>query len=493
MIAWQSMLFLDYLPTTNDDLVFATRGIPWGAWWRQNRATLLISGHFIEFFSKSSFELRHLYGAHVVAFYAPLILAYTYLVSVSKRHIGLLAFAVAISYQVIGYEHTTPLAYPFTWSLGLSGIVATALFGGKHLARRQNYIGCIGYALGGALFASCYESFTLIFCILFVLAYVVEPDCCASRSLLSLYRAVLLGITPLVLILSSKLALVTINTFYPDVMGPSDSFGVYGGSSLYLSSPLLSLRVALNHFIGSTIIGHITSPLIWPPLTSYHSAPRAFQWSFAFLNSTIALFSFKRVFFSRSIVCRTNSNMRALGTVDSSLLLGIGFLLATVCMVLPAGFTAKYLSWLALSGDSWGHTFLTGSLSTSLGAVSISAFLHSVIDGSCKTLRRQRLVATVAILAIFAMSQRTFDHNYMISNEIKRRSDSLSDLIFHCRNDVLISPDAMAKFNTDLPNLPYLMTLCASVKSNPEILPNWGRDRSQYTMKDQWRQRHTSE
>ena len=485
MIAWQSNLFLDYLPTTNDDLVFATRGIPWEAWWRQNRATLLLSGHFIEFFSRSSFELRHLFGVHVAAFYTPLIVAYTYLVSVSKRHIGLLAFAVAISYQVIGYDHTTPLAYPFTWSLGLSGIVATALYGGQHLARSQGHNGCLGYALGGTLFATCYEPFSLIFCILFVLAYVVEHDCVASHSPLRHYRAVLLGIIPLALILFSKLALVAINAVYPNVLGPSNSFGVYGGSSLYLSSPLLSLRVALNHFVGSTIAGHITSPLIWPPLKSYPPAPREYQWPFAILNSTIALYSFKRVFISRPLGCRRFSSMRVLESLDSSLLLGIGFLLAAVCMVLPAGFTAKYLSWLALSGDSWGHTFLTGSLSTSLGALAISAFLHFAIDGICKTLRRKRLVATITILTVFAMSQRTFDHNYMISIEIKRRVDSLSDLIFHCRKDALISPDAMARFNADLPNLPYLKTLCASVRSNPAILPSWGRELSQYTMKDQ--------
>jgi hypothetical protein len=274
MIAWQSTLFPDYLPTNNDDLAIATQGVPWGAWWgwwEQNRATALISVHFHEFFTKASFDARHLYGLHVASFYAPLAVIYIYLVSVSKRYAGLLAFAVAISYQVIGYDYTTPLAYPFTFSLGLSGIAATSLFGGKDLKRKENPLRCVGYVLAGTIFASTYEPFALIFCTLFLLAYLVEfKPSKTNRSHLTL-RAVLLGATPLILIVCAKISLIGINAFYPDLMGPSTIFNTYSGSKLRLSSPLLSLRVAANHFIGATIFGHITAPLTWPQLSDRKS------------------------------------------------------------------------------------------------------------------------------------------------------------------------------------------------------------------------------
>jgi hypothetical protein len=355
----------------------------------------------------------------------------------------------------------------------------------KRLKRKENPLRCVGYVLAGTIFTSIYEPFALIFCTLFLLAYLVEFKPSKMNRLHLTFRALLLGATPLILVLCSKISLIGINAFYPDWMSPSNRFNMYSGSKLHLSSPLLSLRVAANHFIGATIFGHITSSLTWPHFSSYQSAPRKLEWPFAFLNSSIALLSFF-AFSSRYSIISSAHSRKTFDNNYSSLLLGIGFLLATACMVIPASFTAKYQSWLVLSGYSWSHTFLTGSLSTSLGAASISSLLYFVIERLCKTQRRQRLAAIATTLVIFTVTQKTFDHNYIISLEVNRRAASLSNYVFYCRNNIPISPSAEARFNDEPPNLPQLKILCANVRSNPATFSNWGSKISIETKKDQW-------
>ena len=147
IIAIQALLFPDYVPTTNDDLKFAINGFPFEAWFKHNRAHFLISGHIVEFFSREAFSIRRIYGLHVIAFYAPIAVSYFYLKKINKEHVGIFAFAIAFATQVFGDEHTNPLAYPFTWSLGLAGVAWAALIGGDSLSSKPTKAKWIIYTL----------------------------------------------------------------------------------------------------------------------------------------------------------------------------------------------------------------------------------------------------------------------------------------------------------------------------------------------------------
>lgn len=478
-IAVQASLFPDYIPTTNDDLQFATLGIPGDLWYWHNRPYFLVSGLFSGFATGAAFETRSVYGLHIAAFYAPLIAIYLYLIAVSKRHIGLFAFVAAFSFQVFGYNHATPLAYPFTTSLSLAGAAAAGLFGGRAVQRQDNFLKISACALLGIVSSSFYEPMALVSSILFGFSYISTPSPVRTGSLRKRILAVFLGLLPVAYIVFSKLAMAIVNKTLPDVFFPSGVFDTYDGAELSLASPLLSLRLAANDLVGSTILPHFRHSNTWPPVKRYPGAPVFLTVSFVLLVAAIAVASFQ-VFvaeYNESRCTAIAKNGYSYQTI--TLLLAVSLFAATACLVLPTSFSTKYLSWLVLSDYSWRYTYLTGSLSTILGAATASS-LFSLFITHQYSLRGRKRASSLAlgVLAIVLIaSAGSFNHNYFVSTVIRDNVAALGEFADRCRldyDDALLWVKSLD--SNQFTGFPLHEHFCSTLSNDPSLYPNWQAD-----------------
>lgn len=472
----QASLFPDYIPTTNDDLVFATTGFSDEVWYSANRPYFLIAGPLAEFATGAAFEARRIYGLHIIAFYAPLTALYLYLRSISKRHIGLFAFVFALSFQVLGYEHTTPLAYPFLTSLALAGAAAAGLFGGRAFKRQASILKRAAYVALGVIASSFYEPFALVYGILFGLSYITNSSPAIIDSPRRRIAAALFGLLPVLGIILSKLAMTIINQALPDTLFPSSGFSTYSGTSLSLASPLLSLRVALNHFIGATILGHAKTSMTWPPVDRYPGAPLILTLVFTLLIASVSVASFQVLLAEMNMPGDSTVSQNCYSSQVITLAIAFSFFAAAAALVLPSAFSTKYHEWLIWQGYRWAHTYLTGSLSTSFGAATAGSLLSLVITNQYARNGRRAasswLWGLLGVILIACIA--SFNHNYFVSTVIRERVAVFGEFVSKCR---LSTDDALA-WATPLradqfTNLPEINTLCSTLSSDPSLYSKW--------------------
>jgi hypothetical protein len=439
----------------------------------------LISGLFSGFATGTAFEARSVYGLHIAAFYAPLIIVYLYLAAISKRHIGLFAFVAALSFQVFGYDHTTPLAYPFTTSLSLAGAAAAGLFGGRAFQRQDNFLKISACALLGILSSSFYEPMALVSSILFGFSYVSTPSAVRTGNLRKRIFAVFLGLLPIIYIVLSKLTMTIVNNAFPDAFFPSGVFDTYDGAELSLASPLLSLRLAANHFVGATILVHFKHSMTWPPVKRYPGAPLFVTVSFPLLIAAIAVTSFQ-VFVAEYNASRFTATAKDGYPYQAiTLLLALSFFAAAASMVLPTAFSTKYLASLVHTDYSWRHTYLTGSLSTSFGAATVSS-LFSLFITHQYSLRGRKHAASLSlgVLAIVLIACiASFNHNYFVSTVIRDRVAALGKFADKCRlnSDAALLWAGSLKEN-QLTGLLLMEHFCSTLSNDPSLYPNWQGD-----------------
>lgn len=477
--------FPEYLPTTPDDYAALFTGWKDG-WVDQNRLLSYFTEPVITFINKSLFSIRWTGGLHIATHLAPTLALYFILRRQSLISEARLGTCIILAIQVLGYEHTTPLAYPVSWSLANAISIWSGFELGRNLAckdrRIKLNIQAVIYIIAGCIAGLFYEYFPLLFFVASLWGFLAHRGRLRSYNLhfntdqnLRAKTFLLASISAPVLF---ALGLKIVGWL---LKGNDPSFNTYQGTSIDVTGLpieflIKSVKISLKTLLNATIVGNINTLLSWPEKAHLLR-----------LNFTSFIFSALIAMAAWSALVQNNKRLNVILEQQAKrnrILAFAALLIMTAVQLGLNSLTVRHHTWFF---DIF-RTYLNASLAVTTAAFTIAVVVTIVlqklsagqglfsIQFSRKTLKFS-IIITIGYLALATMS-----HNLAIAEIIHIRAKSLEDITTTCLRKQSSTPVKAFESDPEPIKMPFIIHDVYLEKGNGAALNTICRDALQHPL-----------
>lgn len=490
------------MPTTADDYSSLLTG--WKSGWAgQNRLLWFITEPIALLVNRFIFSIRWTGGAHIAFFLTPALGIYWILRKQGLLKEARLGTCVVLAAQVLGYDHTTPLAYPVGFSMANAISIYSGFQLGVLLACKdktgKSTLGIGICLITGSISGLWYEYFPLLFFTASLWGFLtnrddlnrMKPWTKAHAYPKDMINFLIPASAPIITNLALKVAgwIIGRNTA---------GFNSYQGNSIRLADLSLeylftTARISLETLFNATIINNSNTLLSWPeePYTI------SLNWNTLVYCALLSTAAFAAL----------TSNSGALkyqqGWEDAkNRFIALAALMSmTAEQLFFNSLTTRHHSWFA----SWhSRTYLNASMAVTTAAFALAvAAIMAASRVSTYKIRFLRQAGSKAIIIAITFtigysSIATMSHNLAIAGIIRQRANMLEDAITTCLSEQTGPANRRFELDPEITEIPLsihehqlekgdgriLNTICRDAHKDPSLFKSWSNSNiSQEQMK----------